>query len=199
MTNENHESSLSPLEKIKWEVGKTFEYMQRMSEMGLAMITVSSLDDQLGVLLESFFVEDQKDADQILEYPGALSTFGARIELAFLLGLISSRERRLLNLIRKIRNDFAHEANLVSFPQSRVSFSQSPIKDRCRELDITKIVEPGKQYDLSDPAARFINASIFLWLVLIHRTAQIKHREEAESITEDDMASIIKKHSGEPE
>ena len=112
------------------------------------------------------------------------------------MGLISARERRLLNIIRKIRNDFAHTANLVSLAESRVSFSQPSIKDRCRELDITKIVDRGTE-NLNEPVDRFVNACMFLWLVLIHRTEQIKHREEVESITEDYMDSIIKKYSRE--
>jgi DNA-binding MltR family transcriptional regulator len=91
------------------------------------------VDETHAELLRTFFVDDPKAVDDMLEGPGAMSSFGVRIELAFLLGLITSRERRMLNLIRKIRNDFAHSSKYISF-------SQSPIKERCLEFDVT-IVE----------------------------------------------------------
>jgi hypothetical protein len=168
--------------------------------MGYGLVGASSVDEQLGVLIKAFFVGGKKSADKMLDDPGVLSSFGVRIELAFLLGLISASERRQLDIIRKIRNDFAHTVNLVSFAESRIAFSKSSIADRCRALDITKIVQPSTlfEYDINDPFTRFSNACVYLWVALIHRTERIKHREEAESFTEDYMDSIIKKYSREP-
>ena len=176
-----------PLEKIDWgEFRKTFEEIKVLSERGWAIVAVSHLDEQLAALLKAFFVDDQRTADQVLEDPGAISAFGARIELAFLLGLISARERKMLNLIRKIRNDFAHS--------SVASFSQSPIKERCLEVDAKPVLKSKTLSDQS-PQEKFIAAFSFLLLVLVHRREQLKHREEAESITEDYVAAIAKEIS----
>jgi len=198
MANEQPESSpplesLENLKKIDWEeVRKSFEELKILSERGWAIIAASHLDEQLAALLRAFFVDDQRTADQVLEDTGAISAFGARIELAFLLGLISARERRMLNLIRKIRNDFAHNSRIASF-------SQSPIKDRCLELDATKILESEELGDQRKPEEKFIAAFSFLLLVLVHRREQLNRREEAESISEDYIASMIKEHTGELE
>jgi len=101
MANEQPESSLPAQKKLEKmdleEVSKSLGQMQRMSEMAWAMVVVSSLDEALKDLLEAFFVDDEKAANQMLDPPG-LSEFRA-IELAFLLGLISARERKLLHLI----------------------------------------------------------------------------------------------------
>ena len=171
---------------------KSFEEIKILSQRGWAIVAASHLDEQLAALLRAFFVDDQRTADQVLEDTGAISAFGARIELAFLLGLISARERRMLNMIRKIRNDFAHNSRIASF-------SQSPIKDRCLELDATKILESEELGDQRKPEGKFLAAFSFLLLVLVHRREQLKRREEAESISEDFIASMIKEHAGELE
>ena len=185
--------SLEKLKKIDWEeVRKSLEEIKILSQRGWAIIAASHLDEQLAALLRAFFVDDQRTVDQMLEDTGAISAFGARIELAFLLGLISARERNMLNLIRKIRNDFAHNSRIVSF-------SQSPIKDRCLELDATKILGSEELGDPRKPEGKFVAASSFLLLVLVHRREHLQRRAEAESISEDYIASMIKEHSGEPE
>ena len=140
------------------DVSKSLGQMQRMSEMAWAMIVVLSLDEALKDLLEAFFIDDEKAANHMLNRQG-LSEFRA-IELAFLLGLISARERKLLHLIRNIRNQFAHKVNLVSL--SQVSFSQSAIKKMCLELDEIKIMRVDWTHDLSEPAARFMTSCVFL-------------------------------------
>jgi DNA-binding MltR family transcriptional regulator len=180
--------SLDELEKTDWEeFRKTFEEIEIMSKRGWAIVAASHLDEQLVTLLKAFFVDDQRTADQVLEDPGAISAFGARIELAFLLGLISARERKMLNLIRKIRNSFAHSSRVASF-------SQSPIKERCLELDAKPILESKTLSDQS-PEGKFIAAFSFLLLVLVHRRGRLKRREEAEAITEDYVAAMAKEIS----
>ena len=66
------------------EVRKSFEEIKILSQRGCAIIAASHLDEQLGDLLRAFFVDDQRTADQVLEDTGAISAFGARIELASL-------------------------------------------------------------------------------------------------------------------
>ena len=102
-----------------------------------------------------------------------------------------SEERKQIHLIRKIRNEFAHKVNFMSLAQ--VSFSQSPIKELCLQLDEVKVIKFKEEAGLSDHAARFITSSGFLWLALIYRREKIVRREEAQSITEDDFYSRISK------
>jgi DNA-binding MltR family transcriptional regulator len=146
--------------------------IQQLSDRGSAIVFTSLVDGLLAELLRDFFVNHQKTVDKMLDDPGPLSSFGVRIELAFLLGLITSRERRMLNLIRKIRNDFAHSTD-------RVSFSQSPIKDRCLELDVTVIES---QTPLPIFQQKFIDACIHLIDIFWQRSKQIKHQKEPKPI-----------------
>ncbi len=48
-----------------------------------------------------------------------LSTFSAKIELCYAMGFISKKLYRSLTLVRKLRNDFAHEKHGVSFQEPK--------------------------------------------------------------------------------
>jgi hypothetical protein len=197
MANEQPEStppaqleSRKKLAGIKWEeISKSLEETLRMSETAWAMAGFSSLEEALRDLLEAFFVDDEKAAQQMLHERG-LAMFRAT-ELAFLLGLLSARERELVHLLRKIRNEFAHKVNFVSLSQA--SFSQSPMKELCLQLDEVKIIQLERVPELSEPATRFMNSCAFLCLVLMYRREEIEHREEAQSITEDEVYTRISK------
>lgn len=79
------------------------------SDRAAAVLGSAYLDVQLEQLfkqrLAASFPED------LLGPRGALGSFGARIDVAFALAWISSTTRNDLNVIRKIRNDFAHAPN----------------------------------------------------------------------------------------
>lgn len=191
MAKEQTEGSLlqerqEKLKNIDWkEVRRSVEDLEHFSQRGWAIVAVAKIVEQLTALLRAFFVDEPRTVDQLLEDPGILSTFGAQIKLAFFLGLISVRERRMLDLIRKIRNDFAHNSEIASF-------SQSPIKERCLELDATKFPGHEDLCDPSNPREKFIAAFGFLLIAITLRGEQLEHREEAESITEDYLDSKIK-------
>lgn len=57
---------------------------------------------------------------------GVLRTVEAKTVLAYALGLISADERRELDLLRRVRNQMAHDLD--------VSFKSNAIADRCQEL-----------------------------------------------------------------
>jgi DNA-binding MltR family transcriptional regulator len=151
---------------------KHLEGVLQLSEQGSAIVFSSVVDETLARLLRDFFVKHPKTVEKMLEDPGPISSFGVRIELAFLLGLINSRERRMLNLIRKIRNHFAHSYEFVSF-------SQSPIKERCLELDVT-VIESQTGAPIFN--RKFMEACIYLVDVLWQRSKHIKHQKEPKSI-----------------
>jgi hypothetical protein len=99
-------------------------------------------------------VADKKVASEILGPDRPLGTFSARVDLAYLLGLIPRQARRDLHLIRRIRNAFAHTAQ-------RLSFAETPMAARCRELRYV-ILEKG-----ADPRSLFTNA-VFGVAAMIH-------------------------------
>lgn len=97
------------------------------SDRGCALFAAAYLDASLSDLLYVSLVSSKKIEDDIFKGTAPLATFSSRIKMAYYLGLISPACRRDLDIIRSVRNDFAHklEAN---------SFEIPPTRDRCRTL-----------------------------------------------------------------
>lgn len=85
------------------------------------------LDSQLEELLRLSFVKNDTVANEMMGRSKPLASFSARIDMSYLLGLITAQAHRDLHLIRKIRNDFGHEAKPLQF-------SSAAVGARCKEL-----------------------------------------------------------------
>jgi DNA-binding MltR family transcriptional regulator len=97
------------------------------SDRGCALFAAAYLDKALHGLLKSCLVEHKKLDEEMFEGQSPLSSFSSRIKLAYYLGKIAKSERRDLDTIRSIRNEFAHHAELLSF-------EDQSIRDRCSNL-----------------------------------------------------------------
>jgi hypothetical protein len=75
----------------------------------MVILGSAKLEDLLLNLLERRLLESPTKNDALFRGTGALSTFSARSEMAYRLGLISKPFLDALNGIRKVRNDFAHQ------------------------------------------------------------------------------------------
>ena len=97
------------------------------SDRGCALFAAAYLDAALENLFRSSVLEGKKIDEELFEGSSPLATFSGRIKLAYYLGLISAEFRADLETVRKIRNDFAHDATLLSFETQSIA-------DRCRNL-----------------------------------------------------------------
>lgn len=131
------------------------------SDRGCALFAAAYLDKTLSDLLFLSLVESKKIEFELFEGNAPLATFSSRIKMAFYLGRISGECRSDLEAIRKIRNDFAHDAN-------HISFETQSIADRCRTL--------GFSYHLKEarPRAHFTAACCGILRIL--------HKNSLESI-----------------
>jgi DNA-binding MltR family transcriptional regulator len=106
-----------------------WEFLQRLhreSERGRVLISAGLLEEQLKQILLAFMLETQASKALLQGATAPLGTFHSRIEAAYALALISEEQYHDLCLIRRIRNDFAH--NL------QASFTSPGIRDRCNQL-----------------------------------------------------------------
>lgn len=80
------------------------------SNRSCVIVAVAYLDILLRNLLGSFLSSphNNKEDDELFTGYGPLSSFSSRIIIASRLGLISDYEYRALQIVRKIRNSFAH-------------------------------------------------------------------------------------------
>lgn len=97
------------------------------SDRGCALFAAAYLDKSLSDLICVSLVENKKIEEDLFKSQGPLSTFSARIKFAYYLGKISPSERRDLDVIRAIRNDFAHHAE-------EMTFDTQSVRDRCTNL-----------------------------------------------------------------
>jgi DNA-binding MltR family transcriptional regulator len=99
------------------------------SDRAAVIVAASILDELLRSFLVAKLVPVSSSNDELFDGANApLGTFSSRIEMAFRIGLISVKFARDLHLVRRIRNDFAHNIHGASFEDTRV-------KQRVSELD----------------------------------------------------------------
>ncbi|MCB0343981.1 MAG: hypothetical protein KDD66_02645 [Bdellovibrionales bacterium] len=117
------------------DIEKQFEEFERFiddfvneSERAAVVIGCAKLDSLLLQILSKVLIAPTTADDPFLEGGTApLGTFSSRINACYRIGLIDAPLSRALHLLRKIRNDFAHESFSISLAEPRYT-------DRVREL-----------------------------------------------------------------
>ena len=133
--------------------------LNKESERGAVLISVSYLERQLKEIISAFLCEGDASQSLLEGFNAPLGTLAARTAAAAALGLISGREYRELETIRKIRNQFAHD--------HRASFSDQSTADRCLNLTFS-----AKDYGdvVVDARGQFTSAAVALIVNLTNRS-----------------------------
>src|SRR6185312_14015380 len=156
------------------------------SDRAASIVAAAVLDDTLRELLEATLVSERPSGIDPFATGQELGSFMSRVKMAFLLGLIDDSERKRLALVAKIRNEFAHLAQDMSFKSPRVA-------DRCRELSPPEELVPPRYVpgelelerlhefktplaNRDNPRALFEEATLLLLYVLKGRIAQAKFK-----------------------
>ncbi|MBN2095230.1 MAG: hypothetical protein JW727_04225 [Candidatus Aenigmarchaeota archaeon] len=110
------------------------EEFNKETDRAAVILVVALFDSALESLLRNYLVPSPSGRDEVFNGLNApLSAFSSKINLSFRLGLISHQFCRDLHIIRKIRNDFAHDIHNCSFENSRV-------KSRVGELVVSSCI-----------------------------------------------------------
>lgn len=160
-------------------LAKFFPYMELLnkeSDRGAVLISSGFAEQLLRDILLAFMQEKPQSIDLLDGGNAPLGTFSSRIAACYALGLISDWEHQDLTLMRRIRNDFAHDIH--------TSFETPSIIDRCRQLH-------GKAPDYDSdklgevrvsPSGQFRSAALNVILNLTNRAAYVaRHRRPAAS------------------
>ncbi|MDP1633474.1 MAG: MltR family transcriptional regulator [Gallionellaceae bacterium] len=135
-----------------------------------ALILTANLDNRIRELLVAHFVEmtpaQQKD---LFEGTGALPTLSSRVRISYACGLLSEDEVHDLNLIRKIRNHFAHEEHGWSFATSAISKLCGSLKMPTR----LRQDNPGFAINLTESRDTFQVTATWLTLLLMNRIREV--------------------------
>ena len=137
--------------KDQWQ--RYMEMFSKESDRACVILTVSFLDELLTLCLRMRLVANPNAIDSLFEGGNApFSSFSSKIDVAYRLGIISNRLCRDLHLVRKIRNDFAHNIE-------GCHFSDQKVHNRVRELrnafsDLIDVFRTEKTVKLYQPGDR---------------------------------------------
>ncbi len=105
------------LDLVKWN--ELVGVYHGESDRGAAILAGSFVEHALGLFLRSK-TRDPKLADELFGALGPLSSFSQRTAIAYAFRFISKRRYRDLELIRRVRNHFAHHPLDATFAASEV-------------------------------------------------------------------------------
>src|ERR1051326_7634745 len=91
------------------------------SERSAVVLGAERLHVALEFVLKSFLKPSPNREDKLFERDGALSTFSRKTEMAYRIGLVTLRFKRSLDLVRNLRNDFAHALKVEKLSQQNHS------------------------------------------------------------------------------
>lgn len=96
------------------------EMLVGASDRAAAIVAVAYVEDKLTSAIRTCLKSD-KDAFQRLFKPtGPLGPMGAKLQLGYLLSLYSKEFRDDLEILAKVRNDFAHWAEPATFDHKEI-------------------------------------------------------------------------------
>lgn len=152
------------------DLSRFVDELHRETDRGLPLVGAALIDAKLLETLESFFVEGKAAKHLLTEAHGPLSSFSARIDACFALGLIDEFEYHEISLIRKIRNEFAHTKHGLTFQSEKLKSLSATLKS-----DLPK--DAGHPID--EPRFRLINAIVCIVLRLYYRPDWVKKERRA--------------------
>ena len=134
--------------------------LQQESDRGLPLVAAALIDELLAGSLRNFFVQDRSGEKLLDGATAPLGTLSARLQLCHALGLVDDYEKSEIELIRKIRNRFAHARH-------GLSFDDASINGLCTGL--SSPLPEGDAFLRSTARFRLINATVCMALRLYHR------------------------------
>jgi hypothetical protein len=90
------------------------EFAEETSDRAAVIMGSAKLDAQLYLILKRELLATTTERDELLDGDNPLSSFSARAKIAYRLRLIDKDLFRALDLIRRIRNAFAHQLDSKS-------------------------------------------------------------------------------------
>lgn len=156
--------------------------LQKETSRGRVIICCVVIGELLGKTLEEYLI-DHKDVKGLLKggVSAPLGTLSARILMAFGLRLIDEKEYKNLQLIRRIRNHFAHNLH--------ASFNDLKVVDLCKQLDASGI-HPAA---ITTPISKYNAVVTTLMVLLTKRPMMSVGRRIGELNWQDNVRKYLKK------
>lgn len=109
----NERYSLDKLNRFMTSIGK-------QDDQAMVLSLATFLEDTLGRLLLAYFRSCKATKDLVEGFNAPLGTFGSRIKSVYAFGLVTDDQFKDMEILRKIRNQFAHNWEGVTFERNDI-------------------------------------------------------------------------------
>jgi hypothetical protein len=154
-------------ETIPEDASEIFQEIETQTDRSAAIIAATFVETTLRAAIETEWnIPSNSVRERIFKGYAPLSSFSAKIEIGSVIGLFGPKTHGDLNLIRKIRNEFAHFLNPLSF--------KTPHVERlCEQLQLRKemAVPDGSEVN----RYRFVEACKTIIFVFSIRVEELEH------------------------
>ncbi|UGX95781.1 transcriptional regulator [Bradyrhizobium barranii subsp. barranii] len=137
----------------------TLTELNKETDRGVALVTTSFLDMLMRDAIAAFLIDNSSAAKLLAGFNAPLGSLSTRIAACHALGLITDEEAKQSDILRKVRNEFAHKIE--------VTFENGAVKDLCNNLSVPESDKDAKA------RAKFAKASMLLLIRLINRPAEV--------------------------
>lgn len=110
----NEEAELDNLNRFMRLVGK-------QDERAMVLALATFIEDTLGRLFLAYFRSCKATKELVEGFNAPLGTLGSRIKAAYAFGLVTEQQFKDMELLRKIRNQFAHNWEGVSLERNDIA------------------------------------------------------------------------------
>jgi hypothetical protein len=145
---------------------------------GAVLVGVARVDAALEHLLQAVMIPATAKGDGLFLPDRPLGSIGAKVALASRLGLIDGQVERALNVLRKLRNAFAHSAESASLGDPAHSSRLSEVYADARSnplwapLETVLAAQPPSAHGPLEPALRDYILLITILVAFLEATAQ---------------------------
>ncbi|WCO03518.1 MltR family transcriptional regulator [Psychroserpens ponticola] len=154
--------------------------LTKESDRGMSLYATAYIDKKLEILLKKKLIGSNKHLKEIFSFNGPVGTFSSKIKLAYSIGLIDKVIMSDINILRQIRNEFAHS-------EKNISFETDSIRKSCNKLK-TKSSD-----DMECSREIFLNVASGISGVIAGVTVQTEKFEEKIPIDIEEKRSFYKK------
>ncbi len=161
-TKRTNKEETIPSDELVEDFDQLINQFMEDSHRASVVLGAAKLDSLLGQLLSKYLIAHYTNEDPLLNRDGPLSSFSSKIHIAYRLGLIDAEFAKALHLIRRIRNEFAHEVK-------DAQLNTSPHRELIRDLtflfqhaSLFDVVKRTYFSDISGPSANFFTALAIL-------------------------------------
>jgi len=106
-------ASLDNLNRFMSLIGK-------QDDRAMVLSLATFLEDSLGRLLLAYFRTCKATRELVEGFNAPLGTFGSRIKAAYAFGLVTEEQYKDMEILRKVRNHFAHDWEGVSLARNDI-------------------------------------------------------------------------------